>query len=508
MRPHFSIKRDYSDFEDIRVHEPDIESIIREAAFISSEGKAYRLFSEDDNSDLGSHITLSASPFVKETADDCRQIDFPSASAREELSRMVLPSKKISKEEEECLPLTETFKKMRAVEGICGHNQRTVSSSLFLLPQEQNGQTSLPLKHVSEKKPFAIPLTQFIPADTVIPFSVPIDLPEPASELTAGEPEKIDTPKIMQEIRGNTKEKTVIRLTFIKLPATLHSRYVSIPFRKRKPAEIVQHTQPKQEQKCEIPVPQTADENIVKIATEKIDEKHHLPAHHQSSEYAENQIAVACHAAGEVFRTDAAAVWSSRVNSLEERALVQIKKLAVHILELHKQGKRIISFNSFFSGEGCTTVAACVARELSAQGYYVLLADTNERHAELTSQFSPLIDPEIYGIIPLEEKLHFLPFSDAMIESEVDGTTTAFNFMQLIGTLKNDYDFILLDNGCLSEHRLEERVKHWNDMNSDGVLLILKEENLSRINVNAVSERLREHRIALAGVAENYVPAA
>jgi hypothetical protein len=198
--------------------------------------------------------------------------------------------------------------------------------------------------------------------------------------------------------------------------------------------------------------------------------------------------------------------WPEYLQSLESAASDQIGFLADHLEMLQRCNCRTISFNGFYPGDGCTTLALCAARELAERGYRVLLADAHRQNPVLPKLLCLKTDPHLYEIITLiQNSLEFLPWTETAIEIASPNVPYMQSFAEIIQSFRNDYDFILLDNGSLIESPLAERVLFWQETYSDGVLLVLNKKNPAPVNVQNIAHRLRQYHINLLGVVENYV---
>ncbi|MDR0336684.1 MAG: hypothetical protein LBI18_06295 [Planctomycetaceae bacterium] len=201
--------------------------------------------------------------------------------------------------------------------------------------------------------------------------------------------------------------------------------------------------------------------------------------------------------------------WPEHLKSLELAASDQICFLADH-LEIHKEQKRrVFSFNSFHPGDGCTTLALCAARELAERGYRILLVDAHRQNPELPQLLHLPTNPEFYEIITLiPDRLELLPWSETSIEVNSNDQTTPSltqSFAEVVGSFRDAYDFVLLDNGSLVESPLNEHVALWREMCSDGVLLVVNMKRLPSVNIRSIAQRLLQNRISLLGIVENYV---
>jgi Mrp family chromosome partitioning ATPase len=197
--------------------------------------------------------------------------------------------------------------------------------------------------------------------------------------------------------------------------------------------------------------------------------------------------------------------WPRELASLEHHASDQVRLLADYLIgQLDGAGCRIVSFNSLFAGDGCTTMSLCAARELAERGYRILLADAHPQHPDLARLLEIHLDPHIYEIVTLiPERLELLPWSATAIEV---GEGQTLSFEEVVVSMQAEFDLILLDSGSLLGSSLSHRVASWGQMHIEGVLLICNAKSPDPRRLQGVSQRLEEQGIKLLGVMENYVP--
>lgn len=199
--------------------------------------------------------------------------------------------------------------------------------------------------------------------------------------------------------------------------------------------------------------------------------------------------------------------WPEHVDSMRRRGAESIRLLSDHLATLHRRGIKVVSFNGFQPGDGCTTVILCAARQLAASGFRVLLADAHAENPELPRLLDIPSHPTFYEIVVLEERLEFLPWSASAIEVEQDGQVESREFGELVAMVRDEFDLVLVDNGSLVEQALSERERFWRQMGSDGVLLVVNTQNRNPVNLPVVAAKLRRHGVELLGITENYVRA-
>ena len=199
-------------------------------------------------------------------------------------------------------------------------------------------------------------------------------------------------------------------------------------------------------------------------------------------------------------------VWPKYLASLEYRASNQIRHLADHLEMQLANGRKVVSFHGFRSGDGSTTLSLCAARELAERGHRLLLADAHPQYPELAMLLELDVHPHLYEIMTLiPDRLELLPWSESFIETVSHDQTHMTSFADIVASLRDEYDGILLDSGSLTESPLKKYVGQWRQMRSDGVLLVVNTKNPEPINVRAVAQRLHQFNVELLGVAENYV---
>lgn len=203
--------------------------------------------------------------------------------------------------------------------------------------------------------------------------------------------------------------------------------------------------------------------------------------------------------------TDWKPTWPAHIESMRKDASEQVRRLVDHLSLQHASGAKTVSFNGFRPGEGCTTLAICVAREFAARGFHVLLVDMHQFNPEIPQLLNVPYNPTNCEIFLLEDRLEFLPWSAAAILVETDGEIRTLTFPQLVESLRSDFDLIILDDGRLAEEPLKDRVRRWKEMNCDGVLLVVNIKHPEALDLRAIARRLREHGVSLIGVTENYV---
>lgn len=596
-RTDFFSEQPAADGLNIGLTDESVASVLRGATFVSAQGRAYRLFAEEtETTKLGENFSLK-----EKAAEEDRDVSHRPESLKlfaTEASDALADSRSLVNilAEHSCtgkydgdsddLPaqkhqgIEDTFKRLRAVEGIIGRNQRPLSVQIFdnlserisrksnptaktqvsatnTKPFSQKKETksltkTLSLFSLTEQKPevsqgIQEPVREkpsIDPAELALVSPFPLECFEPQNSF---HPDSIeDEDKIAEENQPIDESQTIDiqdetqdqekdpdnsrRIQFLQIgfPHSIKRMYRGRLFAK-------DHRKNNQSQdrnrnsKSSRPVldkeilffePQADQveeiESIPNIVSPGSDEISLHVAKNDPTDLGTSPEQIDETIVESILDTEIAFVektnqivwqpaWPEHVDSLGDKASEQIQGLCDHLTDCMKKGVKAISFNSFYPGEGCTTSLICVARNLAARNHHVLMIDAHANHPELSELLSDPNDSLEYGIVRLENNLDFLPWTEIPIEMEVDGNIVAKNISDLLVSLYPDYDLVLIDNGRLSEGKLEERIAFWNKISSDGVLLVVNSKNADQFRLESVAARLKKYGVELIGLAENYV---
>lgn len=527
--------------------------ILRGAAYVSSGGRIYRLFSEEDEatilqSPLGAPLRMDPIAFAEDTEEETTSdptesveindpvVDKPERTESIEMKREMLQPvetedidvfvSEFDQWKDTVRPsVEEVLRRKRGVEGICGGKAKTRRMWVDTpgpKPTASDESTEsvkprkMPLRSADSERP-TLKLFDVLPKPSVAPRSTsdktpnrPETNPPPARE-NGKRPvdfeaafkllETVAPKKTLQKTKkperteatgtvldspppDSPPKRNIVRLN---LPRTRRS---SRPFAPRQ-----------RSMKTAVPPPEIVES--VSIPTPVV------PAQEIESERTVgdmlNNIVKTHLSASSRWRLHWHPVWPEHLDSLERDASNQIRHLADHLESQIRQGRKVISFNGYRPGDGCTTYSLCAAREMAERGYRLLLADAHRQHPELALLLELDIDPHLYEIMTLiPGRLELLPWSESFIEIDSHEESHTISFTDIVASLRNEYDLILLDGGSLIESPLGERVAQWRRMRSDGVLLVVNTKNPEPVNVQAVTRRLERFNIELLGVTENY----
>jgi len=193
--------------------------------------------------------------------------------------------------------------------------------------------------------------------------------------------------------------------------------------------------------------------------------------------------------------------WSGQLDSLMQTASNQIRMLTDHLIVQQNQGTKVICFKSVFPGDGCSTILLCATRALIERNYRVLLIDTHHRHIDLPKQLNLSGNLETGNeVLAVDDRLGLWVWQ----ESKTMAENTAL-IAEIVTAHHEEYDFILLDDGSVTECPLTTFVEFWNRVELNGVVLVTNTKCPTEMPVSHIARRLRQYHIPLIGIAENYV---
>ena len=187
-----------------------------------------------------------------------------------------------------------------------------------------------------------------------------------------------------------------------------------------------------------------------------------------------------------------------------------VKRLA----EVAERGDRSFAVMSPESGDGCTTITLCLARQLAAAHLSVALIDADTERPELARQLEVQVasgwndvhvdraDLTEVAITSLDDKITLVPLREAIPMAERANLRPTV--IQLMNELASHHDLVLVDAGRLGSDSLGLlSAKHI------GGLRVLFVQNVrpnpeSYAKSTSELERLRMSQIPIVGIAENF----
>jgi len=181
--------------------------------------------------------------------------------------------------------------------------------------------------------------------------------------------------------------------------------------------------------------------------------------------------------------------------------------------EAAREGLRVLAVTSPHEGEGCTTLAICLARAAAEAGVRVALMDANLAAPQLGSRmgisFPHSWTDSLAGEVPLgetaiaavEKPLTLLPLSaTASLEQPADPRIAL-----LLRSVASAVELLIIDLGASAE----ETADWWPSAKRcpiDAAIVVRDVRRTSEVRTMVVAEVLRDQGINAVGIAENYVP--
>jgi len=157
----------------------------------------------------------------------------------------------------------------------------------------------------------------------------------------------------------------------------------------------------------------------------------------------------------------AAFPWTETGDALLAEAGRQIETAAARLLESHAAGTQIIGVVSGSRGDGCSTTAACLARQLAKHNVETLLVDADFAAPGLADELGLALehgwDNVLVGEKPLEEALVYSQhdrLTAMLLSSQAPRHATALGTLDIAGLiylLQRRYALMVIDLGPLAE---------------------------------------------------------
>ena len=481
------------------------------AAFVSSEGRAYRLFADDEFPSLGeSFRTRQSGPSLQNDWDEL-------LSWKSETSPMTIRGLSVVTTDDSfddtlptTLPIGEAIRRSRGVQGTLG--QRTVRLDVQLLDTmpvavRPRHQATASILKMRPKEPVSDDLQQGRPT-LDLPLRI---LPMPSIGTDAELFDSLsrysgDTHKDLSAEHWEIElfdtvffEKTTEITTEIQTPAPpISLTHLVVPI-KRQQQGFAPRRRPLRHRRVESEEVSEQPEASTQCVT--LNEPVIEPERVVAEESVVTEIIISVVPEEEI-REDVDLVaekprqvpfhWPSVIDGLKTKAAAVFQSLADRLVVQQERGRRRICFHSVSSGEGCSTLLLCAVRELTERGYHVLLVDANVHHPELPELFGVELPPDTVEQVTL-------------IDGRLDLLSWGVDQSTYVGRLKEEYDFILMDGGSLTGNAPEEMTFFWRATYVDGVFLVINTKNDRPVNVEAVGRRLQQHGVEFLGAVENYV---
>jgi Mrp family chromosome partitioning ATPase len=175
-----------------------------------------------------------------------------------------------------------------------------------------------------------------------------------------------------------------------------------------------------------------------------------------------------------------------------------------------REGLRVLVITSARAGEGCTTLAMCLARAAAEAGVRVALMDADVRSPVLGQRmgvkFPHSWTDALLGIVPLDETaitsverpITLLPLSLSPTEDAAPAATSAAEVIRRITT---GLDLLIIDAGCAVDAASFQDGSH---SALDAAIVVRDVRTTSKSETMGVATRLKQLGVSAVGIAENY----
>ena len=208
-------------------------------------------------------------------------------------------------------------------------------------------------------------------------------------------------------------------------------------------------------------------------------------------------------------------VWPAEVDRLFDAEAAYFSYAGQKLREAAREGLRVLALASARSGEGCTTLAICLARAASEAGVRVALIDGNLDHPHLAARmgvrFSHGWNDTLTGDVPLgeaaitslERGVTLLPLGN----SEIPGARNLSDprISQLIRDVAAGVDLVVLDTGVVAD-TVDRCFEPGANCPVDAAIVVRDMRHTPASQTLAVATRLKENGVNAVGIAENYAP--
>ena len=208
-------------------------------------------------------------------------------------------------------------------------------------------------------------------------------------------------------------------------------------------------------------------------------------------------------------------VWPADVDLLYDAEAAYFSYAGQKLREAAREGLRVLALASAREGEGCTTLAICLARAASESGVRVALIDGNLDHPHLAARmgvrFSHGWSDTLTGEVPLgeaaitslEHAVTLLPLCDSVAQ----GTTALSDprVSALIRDVAASVDLVVLDLGVVA-NTADQRFELGANGPVDAAIVVRDMRHTPASQTLAVAALLKESGVNAVGIAENYAP--
>ena len=205
--------------------------------------------------------------------------------------------------------------------------------------------------------------------------------------------------------------------------------------------------------------------------------------------------------------------WSDTVHKLYETEAAYFRHAGKKLKDASREGLTRLAIVASESGEGCTTLAVCLARAAAAAGARVALMDANFRRPELAElfglDFAHSWHEALDGHLPLSEaSVVSLADELTLIPLTFDPQKTALSWddarlVRLLSEARRTFDLILIDLGTPFGGQTEESSAD-QPAGFDAAIVVRDVRRVSEKQTLETVARLKNRGVDAVGIAENF----
>jgi Mrp family chromosome partitioning ATPase len=205
--------------------------------------------------------------------------------------------------------------------------------------------------------------------------------------------------------------------------------------------------------------------------------------------------------------------WSRTVRNLYEKEAAYFRHAGKKLKDASREGLTRLAITASEPGEGCTTLAICLARAAAAAGARVALMDANLQKPELSELFgldfanswhealdgkSPLSEA---SVVSLADELTLIPlaFNPKQTPLSLDDP----RLVRLLSEARDAFDLILIDLGVSLTGLIEPSVSD-QPCGFDAAIVVRDVRRVSEQRTLETVAKLKNRGIDAVGIAENF----
>lgn len=210
-------------------------------------------------------------------------------------------------------------------------------------------------------------------------------------------------------------------------------------------------------------------------------------------------------------------LWPADADQLYESESEYFRHAGEKLRDASQEGLRVLGISSSHDGEGCTTLAICLARAAAASGAKVALLDANLRSPQLGSalglDFARSWHETLDGATPLAEaavtaiadNVTLIPLSQNAARQGVTLDSDAFS--ELLDQARKTFDLVLVDLGSSCDEG-QNCLQTGEACPLDAAIVVRDVRTTSEEETLESVSRFRTMGIDAVGVAENFAASA